>query len=283
MGLDVYLYHKGPEHAEWRKKEQQYEEESEANWKAVGGYEKATEAQKKKVSAKNDALCKKLGLGKWGGMPEEGEEKIEMDSKTYPECYCKIGYFRSSYNSGGMNSVLENLGVPNLYDIFPHGDEYEVVPDWELAKEVVAQAREQLKGICESDYGKYMAVEAEVRNPFDKDGDPDRVRPTCEKEAMDLFVEQLEIHKPKDGEEGGMSFDSYSNWVGSFFLKGWKLFGHMGGKKNSFRGEVPVVYLIMENEENYQYYQEALFVVEETIDYVLAQDDPENYYFHWSG
>ena len=122
MGLDIYLYHKGPDYELWKKKAELYDVQSEANYTALGGYGKMTEAQREEVSAKNDALIEEMGLSKYGCIPDEGEEKIEIDSKKYPENYNKIGYFRSSYNSGGMNSVLDDLGVPDLYEIFPHDD-----------------------------------------------------------------------------------------------------------------------------------------------------------------
>ena len=298
MGLDIYLNHRGPDFEAWKKKAEEYGEISEANWKAVGGYDKASEKQKEEVRAKNDALIVEMGLGKYGGVPDEGEQQIELDSEKYPENYFKIGYCRSSYNDSGMNSVFRNLGVPDLYDIFGKDvDDYEFTPDWEASKERVCLAIEQLRGINESDYGKYRAIEADIDLSFmksiteadEKRGDEHvRRHATDQMTAKQLFVEQLEMHKKDEDDKTpgppAFTFTAYSNGLGDFFLNGIKVFGLIKGTKEHFRGaNIPCIYVIAENEEAYDWYLEALEVVEETIDYVLAQDDPENYCLHWSG
>ena len=127
-------------------------------------------------------------------------EKIEQDSKKHPEHMFKIGYFRSSYNGGGINSVLDSLGFGGLYWIFDNKDQYEFAPDWEKSLKRVREVLDKFREFTDSDIGKYRVA-------------------TCDS---------------VDGEQ-------------------------------------------------YQWYIDALEVVEETILYVLKQDDSDDYYFHWSG
>lgn len=57
----------------------------------------------------------------------------------------KIGYFRSSYNSGGINRVLANMGLPTLDEIMGANDNYVFQPNWKKALENVESVIEQLK------------------------------------------------------------------------------------------------------------------------------------------
>lgn len=86
------------------------------------------------------------GTGKYG----ESGEKIEMKSRLHPNHYCEIGYLRSSYNSGGLNSVLRNvLGEDrDLYYIFQPNNEYEFRPDWKAALGRAKEIRDDLEMVA---------------------------------------------------------------------------------------------------------------------------------------
>jgi len=292
MGLDIYLYHATEDLKPWREKQEEYEKKSEKMWKEAGEYDDLTDEERDAVSKKTDELAKSLGLDEWGSVPDHIEEGVNEPSKIHPDHMFTVGYFRSSYNSGGMNSVFRDLGVPDLYDIFgKDNDEYMFTPDWEASKERARLAIEQLKKLAESDFGKYRAMEMDVNISWlkgltesdTKRGDENPRKPAYSKqEAMQEFVKQLENHKGDDGKPSG--FSSYSTGTGDYFLEGIKVFGFVKGTSKHFMGgEIPTIYAIAENKEAYQWYIEALEVVEEVCDYVLAQDDPENYFFHWSG
>ncbi len=51
--------------------------------------------------------------------------------------------------------------------------------------------------------------------------------------------------------------------------------------KSYFGGPAP--YLVFEAPDILAWYVEALEIVAETVDWVLAQPDPDCYYMHWSG
>jgi hypothetical protein len=133
------------------------------------------------------AIAKRLGLSDWG----TGGKKIERQSKVHPtEDLFKIGYFRSSYNSAGINSVLDATIHMDLYSVFKPNDRYIFRPAWNACL-------------------KRANV---LRATFKK------------------YIEGLDTKSASDLE----------------------------------------------------WYVQALDIVVETIEYVLAKPDKEKYYFHWS-
>ena len=44
-------------------------------------------------------------------------DHVSIDSTRHPEHFFKIGYWRSSYNDGGINAVLRQYGLPDLYEM----------------------------------------------------------------------------------------------------------------------------------------------------------------------
>jgi len=109
MGLDVYLY-RCADRAKAKALEEQYETESSAIWEAITGdrkYEECSDAEKDEARAQTKALAERLGLGEWGDNP--ACEKVELPSTKYPDHYFKVGYWRSSYNGAGINSILTFL------------------------------------------------------------------------------------------------------------------------------------------------------------------------------
>jgi len=199
------------------------------------------------------------------------EEGVETPSLRYPKHYFKIGYFRSSYNESGINTVLGNAIGTDLYDIFDVGaDSYVVSPNWEMALIKVNKAIKDYTELIESPMGKYSVTtihnftRGNVKNP---------------KEALDVFREELEKKKKDD-----RTFDSYICSLGNFYLGSpLKVAGIISGSGTGFReGETYVIYE-MDKEAEGDFYLQALEIVQETIEYVLAQKDKLKYYLHWSG
>jgi hypothetical protein len=77
------------------------------------------------------------------GMEEDPGEHINQDSQEFPEHYFKIGYFRSSYNSGGLNSILNDAIKKDLYWIFQTSQDYYVQPDWKSSRRRAVQVLEE--------------------------------------------------------------------------------------------------------------------------------------------
>ncbi len=279
MGLDVYLC-KNPDRAESRRKEQLYEDKSEETWKVFGHgktYGEMTEEEKDKAQAECDALKRLMGLDKNGSDPQD--QRITMDSPIDPEHYFKIGYFRSSYNDGGLNHILRNLGMLDLYGIFAHesGDEYHFAPDWEAS---LVRANETIE--------KYAAYLASPKGQFlVSTWDALKTGPISEAEALDLYMAEDAKYEARKASspEATKQLTCYENALALFFLKGVSLHALISGTRQSWRGSAePTLYLVYKREETGKenWYLTALKIVRETIEYVLAQPDKEQYYFHWS-
>lgn len=197
------------------------------------------------------------------------EKNIEFPSTKYPTHYFKVGYFRSSYNQSGINSVLGSLIKMDLYDIFDVGDnEYTIDPSWNMALVKTKKAIELYKTHLNSPAGKYGI--STIYN-FD------RGTAKNAEEAFYIFKKQLETHSKNAG-----AFDSYSCNEGTFYLGDpLKIVGIMQ-TKGKFGDETYMIYEKEGFKPEDDYYLQALEIVKETIEYVLAQDDGMKYYFHWS-
>lgn len=202
-------------------------------------------------------------------------ESIELDSKLYPEHMFKIGYFRSSYNSGGINHVLENMGLPTLYDMFPHKDDaYLFTPKWKESLKLVNKALVAFNHASNGFNGKYDCIDIAATNLF--------TGPAAVKDintALKIFKNEVETNKS--------GFTNYSNRQGHFFSEPVVARGFVPGV--NVLGQ-PCVYVITERskndkgeDDNLKWYRESLEIVRETIEYVLAQKDPQEYSLSWSG
>jgi hypothetical protein len=265
MGLDVYLY-KYSDFKKSKKNEKAYDDYSNKLYDTLEGIEdeQILKDARAGIRIKLEEKAKDLGLNDWGG-DITYREKIELDSVLHPDHMFKIGYFRSSYNGGGINNVLRDLEIPGLYDIFEHNeDDYEFCPDWRDALRVVQESINLLKK------DKGYRVDSVSANLFS----PDDV-PTSAAAALQIFYEQLNA-KSKNKE-----FLSYSNKNGEFYLdkNGLKVHGLIPGKDMFQR---PCTFVIYKPKDANKYYLEALEVVKETIEYVLAQENPQDFYLSWS-
>ena len=262
MGLDVYLKHSSNRAAELAKQEAA-NEFSDAAWEKAGPYDTLSDMQKDAVREAIKAYNDANGLDEYGS--SKNITTIELDSKIHPDNMFKIGYLRSSYNSGGINSVLKRIGCPDLYDIFEPGDDYYVTVDWQQAQARAQVAIDRLKEHMGGPMGDYDVIEV---NGYDPVG--------SKEEALELLKHELE---QKHSWGGG-----YSNRKGDWFLEGIKIVGAVPGKPSMFGGN-PTYYLFTKSDKpggNLAWYLEALEVTKEMIDYVLAQPDADNYFLSWS-
>ncbi len=261
MGLDVYL-RRATDRAQALANQEQCNAHSDALWEKAGAYDTLSDAAKEKIREATKTFNATLNCDDYGSSNDI--ETVEIDSKIHPDNMFKIGYLRSSYNSGGINSVLKRIGCPDLYDIFEPGDEYYVTPDWLQAQARAQIAIDKLREHMASPMGSYDVIEV---NGYDPVG--------SKEEALALLKNELE---QKHSWGGG-----YSNRAGDWFLEGLSIVGAVPGKP-SFMGQ-PTYYLFTKSEKpggNLQWYLEALEVTKEMIDYVLAQPDVDNYFLSWS-
>jgi hypothetical protein len=264
MGLDIYLY-RYENFDETSRKENEYERFSEKLWEEAGEYDALNDDQKDAIRQKCGAFAISLGLS-FHGADDENKKKIEIDSTKYPGHYFKVGYFRSSYNASGIERILKNMNLPSLHWVFDREDseEYCFTPDWKIAKERIQLLKEQF-----GDQDPYRV--AHVSQNIFKES-----LITSEAQALDVLKKELE---KKNGQSNG--FGNYSNSEGEFYLDDpLEVVAMIPGKYKLFN-EMDCVYIITKSDNSW--YENALEIVEETIDWVLSQPDQEKYRIHWSG
>lgn len=265
MGLDIYLY-KYNDFEDTQAREEEYIKYSESLWKAEGQYDSIPEARKEEIRALCKAKADKLGLDEWGS-DEANTEKIEIKHFLYPDHLFKIGYFRSSYNSSGINNILRDIGLPSLYGIFDVGDnEYYIQPDWEASLKRVESVIEQ--------FSKYDNFSVNSFNPnmFMDDSE----LPKSGAEAYRIFMQEYERDQSTK-----MDFN-YSNAKGNFFInEPMEVLAIIPGM-TSFNKHGVYVVSKMDDTAKKSYLQ-ALEIVRDTCKWVLEQPDIEKYYLLWSG
>jgi hypothetical protein len=270
MGLDIYLNHK-PTRKGLAVAEKEYEKRSNALYKLPDS-QRTDEAR-----AELKAFATENGLSEWGGLPH-----IEINSALDPEHLFKVGYFRSSYNEGGINSIARKHGIPGLYEIFEPGDRYEFTPNWEKARKIAVSAIEQWRAL-QSQLQGFRTLSVDF-NCFTNISEYERTDADC----LKLFMEQWE--QKKDDKEG---FRSYSNGQGLFHIDGLQVFGIFMTMQKGLLTEnmVPKAVLVYkatdpedaEGADWLDWYIKALEIVVETCDYVLATGEPKAYSLTWSG
>lgn len=279
MGLDIYMY-KYLQKEKTEKLEGDYEKLREEAWDTMANgreYKDIPEVERDAHHAEMKAKAKEMGLDE-DGADSEHKQSIEIDSAKYPEHMFKIGYCRSSYNGGGINTVLHDLVGHDLYDIFEHDDDtpYVSQPDWKAVKrnaeEVLEEMDEKLGRI-----GNYRVFKVDHFNTFD----PNKVGEgiTDNQSALEAFIATKEKHDKPD------SFGNFSNGLGDFYLKEpLKVAAIIAGSTKALLSgaRVPCEYVIYEDEDSMTWYRQAIEIVVEMADWVLAQPDPELYYIHWS-
>lgn len=265
MGLDIYLYRYDDyqKSKDLEKISSSYSDEL-FKYDDEDYYEKLSDEQKDELRYKLSEYNQSLGLNEYGE-DVTNKEQIEKNSEIDHEHYFKVGYFRSSYNEGGINNVLSNFGIPRLEYIFDcengMGDEFQ--PDWILALERVHEVINKLK--AEGNYrcrslGTYFSNQTNVNSEAD---------------ALKVFKNEKITHEGIDG--------SYSNIYGEFYLhEPAKILGFVQGNRTFLNRVEKTNYVITENDNTW--YVTALEIILETIEYVLSDKDKiKQYYLYWSG
>lgn len=277
MGLDVYTYY-CKDRPKAKAIEERYEKDTEGFWDefcdAGGKWKEMSkeeqDARYKRYEAAKAKVAKGLGLNEDGGYP--GVEQINSPSAKYPEHYFKVGYFRSSYNGSGINNVLHRYGLEDLYYIMGAGDEYEFTPDWRASRDRAGEVLTKFRTIAHGDVDLFTVS----ANPFCPDRGPKSMN-----EARRMVLEVLEQKRGSD------DADAFSNGYGEFRLKGLEVIAMLPGSEDSFTKKLygqamPCTYIAYRKKGENDWYKQALEIVIETCDFVLATKDPQNYYLHWS-
>lgn len=280
MGLDVDLY-RYDDHEKSVALSDKYERESDAIWNSVCGdaeYKDIPRDLIEQVRVKSKALAESLGLGEWGEA-NTGEEQIEENSATDPKHMFKIGYFRSSYNSAGTDHVLDACCGWTLGRIFDtDGDQYHLQPDWAACLDRCKQAIADFEAKIEADGGLLFCEFIGV----DRYPQPPSV--SSEEEAIAAYRERVAESRTPDPFGGDPNVRWFSSTMGSFYLgkpiEVVALITNVDHSQRTWRGSG--FYMITKSGEG-KWYLDALKIVQETIEYVLAQPDKEKFWLHWSG
>lgn len=184
MGLDVYLYKCKNLKAlnEFENRQSQAHDDAYTSVKTELGLKKEDQmtTDQYKLVRKRQAAWDEANPPPEDAVETEVKEK---DSKTYPKHYFKVGYLRSSYNDGGINSILRAAIGKDLYTIFKDEaakDEYKFVPDWQASLERARQIR--------GEYAAYVANEDDSIN-----ASPDANGKNWYLAALDITIEMIEF------------------------------------------------------------------------------------------
>lgn len=263
MGLDVYLYHCVDREAA-RQAEALAEAASEAVWEGQD-YDSRTDQERTQLWEQSKQAYHAHGCDDLG--THLSVQEVNLPSVVYPEHLFRIGYFRSSYNDSGINRVLTNLGLPDLYEIMGVDQEqYEVHHDWARCRDSVAQVKQMYHSHLNSPAGRFWIMNMR-RSISEGVGSA--------QEALEIFSRELE-RNPNPVKD----MSSYSTAQGEFHLRGVRVFGMVPSSDRFTQA-----YLFCERETSVEedFYLQALHIMQETCEYVLRQDDPQNYYMRWSG
>jgi hypothetical protein len=286
MGLDVYLYKVTGDLNKIKAAEKTYEEESGKIYEDIlsgklkigisteiakpGEEKQMTNQQREIYRGMCKRIAKRLGLNEDGEHP--AREEISLNSSKYTEHMFKIGYFRSSYNSGGIDHILRDMVGMDLYSIFEPKERYEFIPDWKKARSITEEVLNKFKQRIEETGG---VSTMEVTYGLSHNG-INNVQ-----DALEVWKKRYSEEKNRDKSFLGGSFSCKE---GEFFMdKPIEVCAIMPGFKKGFiRAQEPCTYVIYKNKEGYKWYIEALEIVVETIDWVLKQKKPEQFLLHWS-
>lgn len=295
MGLDIYVYRtkNWDKYKETLDKINKAGKASEAVWEehelSKGkSWNDIAEADRDVVSAAakeaEEKTGKELGLKRddntsypsWLNPYEE--DLAEEKSKKHPKHELfNLGYFRSSYNGSGINSILTDRVGYSLYEIFEYNDddEYEFTPNWIKVKKNALEAKAALKKAYKESGN--VGVYHVSSNMFSPDAGKEV---NSDAKALEVYREEMKAN----GENGGEREPyNYSNIKGEFMpAKPLNVRALIHGVEQ-FGGARPATYVVFELDKGTpKFYLDALDIIAETAE--MAIDDKEyTYYLHWSG
>lgn len=298
MGLDVYI-ERLPNVAHIKKVEAEFAREEEAlreSKRFKKSYNDWTEEDKTEFKVLKAKLVEKYRTDEYGSHKSR-EDLGDTKSKKYPDHMFTLGYFRSSYNSGGINNILRETIGKDLYYIFnrENCEEYEFLPNWKEVRDRAHEVLEEYKNflnengsvgvesvaavsLLDAAPGGRKIGQKLIGNGKDEEAAPLLPREGAEALALYLAEKKRFDSRPKN-ENPNFDFTAYSNRVGNFFFgEPVKVKAFIPGLDVLGR---PAVYYVSEDPET-TWYINALEIVVEATENILAQENPEEFYVKWS-
>jgi len=261
MGLDIYL-----------NRYTMFSERCDAETERESAHEKIWDSTHKKKSEtmteqERDTASKACEAYDATNPLPGSAETIEIASAKYPEHLFKIGYLRSSYNDGGINRILRVMLGKDLASIFAvDGETYKVKPDWSASLERARALLDEFNAHVET-HGFYRVMTSR-HNPYITSAS----LPTDEAAALKIFEG---VNKTQKG--------SFGSRDGDFFLtEELRVKAIIPGTTN-LMGSAQCLYVVYEGD--HQWYRQALEIIVEMCEWVLAQpvDPAVEWVLHWSG
>lgn len=197
---------------------------------------------------------------------------FEKQSEKHKDHLFKIGYFRSSYNEGGFNNVMLNLlGKDYTLNgiLRPSSTDGAAYVDWDTAHKRALRALYALKASILADDGLYTAHSIWLSLSESSKSSPGDAINKCRRE-----VDRWENTTQKTS--------GYYNSDGEFYpQKPLEVYAIVSGV--SAIGMSTLFLIEKLKQDDAEWYVQALEIVVETIEYVLAQPDKEDYTLEWSG
>lgn len=205
----------------------------------------------------------------------DGYQTVEQDSTQHPTHTFSIGYFRSSYNRMGTNTFLLDRVGKDMWWVFGQDQvTSKVQPDWAQAKARAELLWDELNQWL-LEFGNLGVIEV----PFSKHKD-------LPQDAVRAFGNYAENRK----QQGSRSSGCYSNGLGFFCDNpgGLEVVAVMPGVTPTLQALLggspvdvpmvqPAVYVVFRFPEGdgVPWYLQALDIIRETCDWVLAQPEEE--------
>ncbi len=187
-----------------------------------------------------------------------GDGLDETPSKSHPEHYWKLGYYRSSYNDGGFNTVVSRLTGEDLYSLLdPISQNYEFIPTRSQLQVCLNRAKSLQRDFAGL---KDRAFSVSSESPFLMGNDS---LDTTAEQAIALLNGQLDKRVP-DNEWG----NNFSNRDGAFFLDGLTVLAAVRGKDVLKRPCVHLIYRL--EDEGFTFYSDALDILVESLEAQIA-------------
>ena len=207
-------------------------------------------------------------------------QTIEKESQ-FPEHYWKIGYWRSSYNDAGFNSVVRRWqGCMDLYDIV-FGSDTRDDGLWEIPIGGWTEGRKRALAALEKFRAKredgQLALQA-----FFAEYDASNELVNAPQHAINRALKQFREHAGRADNGGPLDFSSWSSNKGTYFSKGITVNAVIPGTHKSYRDMVGVWIVTGVDPKELDHYEECYQIVIATMDEVINSGEPERYRLSWS-
>lgn len=251
MGLDVSLY---------ERKQAEQSDKHWAEWEALFARKEAGELTDEEWDVQRKLIT-----------PDSDRTRdAEVKSDTNPEHMFTRRYLRSSYNSGGFNSVAENFGGHDLYWIFePLQMDFEDVDGWLREDDIegLRLCRERALQVADEIANWDRIMVAEFHGPILGDAAHLWDKLPTKEQVLEWGREELTKEKNDLFGSGG-----YSTAKGSVFSDGFELLAITLGEDRYAFGRAPVTAygIYKSNDENTAFYEEAARITAEFCEEAIA-------------